>query len=273
MGSYDYIIIGNGILGIHLARYLASRNESYIIVEKSNNVGGRFASRRFKDINLNFGVQSFLWNEDFFIDEVKLGLNHDLLRLKDNRVYAIDTFNTWTKFLARDLNTVKFEVKSITKDGSLHCIDSTDDQRLYGKKIIITAPAPQAYLLVKDLGNFSHLEDVRYIKESFYLFSHQRGDVTNDELEICEIKELKGRFYYLSKIKFFSDKSREVIKEYFDKQVQPLESFAHKWKYSQVDKTCLHKVILEDIFCVGDYYSKGLKGSYESATLFKQKYY
>jgi hypothetical protein len=77
----------------------------------------------------------------------------------------------------------------------------------------------------------------------------------------------------LAKVKFFSEKSREEIREYFDKQIEPIESFAHKWRYSQVENTCLHEDVLEDIFCLGDYYSKGLKGSYDSAALFKQKYH
>jgi len=273
MVKYDYIIIGNGILGIHLARYLTSRNESYVILEKSNNVGGRFASRRFKDVNLNYGVQSFNWNEDFFIDEVKLGLSHDLLKLEDNRVYAVDTFNSWTKFLAKDLNSLKFEAKKITREESLYCVTSTREEVIYGGQIIVTAPAPQAYSLVKDLGDFSHLNDASYLKESFYLFSHYKKDITNSELTVCDVKEINKKFYYLAKVKFFSEKSREEIREYFDKQIEPIESFAHKWRYSQVENTCLHEDVLEDIFCLGDYYSKGLKGSYDSAALFKQKYH
>jgi predicted NAD/FAD-dependent oxidoreductase len=266
MDKYEYVIIGNGILGIHLGRLLKSKNKNYIILEKSKNVGGRFASRRFEDFKFNFGAKSFNWDESFFIDEINHGLSKKQLIYSHGLISPTSTFNEWTKDLANSLNVSQFEVEKI--DSSFNGEYIINDN-VCAQRVIVTAPAPQAYELVKDLGDYEYLKDVSYKKESYYMYSTQNEYEEVEGLTLISSDLNNGLNYFFCSVDLWDEMSREELKVKFDNDINPLESFAHKWRYSKVEDTIDYKQRNPNIFCLGDYYEGEVKGSFNSAQFLK----
>ncbi len=267
VNEFDYIIVGNGILGIHISRKLQALGKSYVILEKSRNVGGRFSSRRFDEYNFNFGVRSFIWDNFFFKEEIDIGLASGDLIMKEDEVFAKDTFNVWTKKLAKELRVKHCEVKEVLKrDDSLIEVHSSCEMLLC-KNLIITAPAPQAYQILNS-HKYNFLKDVVYKHESFYMCESNDKDLCDDELELISKVESKNKYFYFFSIKFWSEKSREDLKLYFDSKLSVINSFAHKWRYSRVLNSVEYKQVDPNIFVLGDFYSSGIFGSYDSAKYF-----
>lgn len=266
MDKYEYVIIGNGILGIHLGRFLKSKNKKYIILEKSKNVGGRFASRRFEKYKFNFGARSFKWDESFYLDEINQGLNKNLLVYNNGIVSPSSTFNEWTKDLATSLNVSQVQVETINSsfNGEYIINDS-----ISAEKVIVTAPAPQAYDLVKGLGDYEYLKEASYTKESYYMYSSESEYREVKGLTLISTDQKNGLNYFFCSVDSWDEMSREELKVKFDKEINPLESFAHKWRYSKVKDTIDYKQIDPNVFCLGDYYEGEVKGSYNSAKVFK----
>lgn len=262
MDNFEYVIIGNGILGIHLARFLDSKNKKYIILEKSKNVGGRFASRRFDDYKFNFGPRQFEWDGFFFKEEIDIGLKNNHLVLKNGLIHSTSTFNEWTKEIAKSLNVLQVQVDNITKteDGKYIINDF-----IGAKNIIITTPAGQCYNLVKDLGDYNYLNEVSYLKESFYMYSSSNSYKDISGLTLINAISKNSTNYYFCSIDVWDESSREELKAKYDSKINPIESFAHKWRYSRVDKTTNYKQVNANIYCLGDYYEGEVKGSYNSA--------
>lgn len=260
---YDYIIVGNGILGIHLARIFESKKLNYIILEKSRNVGGRFSSRRFDDLNFDFGVRNFYWNKDFFNDEIEIGLKDGDLYLNNGKIYAKDTFNVWTKKLAKGLNVQQLHVDSCSRIDSEFIEVKSQSDVLLCRKLILTCPAAQSYDLLND-ERYNALKNVSYSRDIFYMCQTDRSEIIDNELELLNSKFVNDRYYHIFKVKNWSEKTREELKSYFDLRNDIKTSFAHKWRYSKVINTIEYFSIDSDIFILGDYFSGGLKGSYDS---------
>ena len=261
MRKYDVAIIGAGPSGIFCARKLQEAGKKVAIFEKSNNIGGRLATRRFKDHVFNIGVNSFQSTVDELNEMVEAGIENETLIRDGVEVKAHDSITSWTKSLVEKIETHrKHHLESIEvgeNENILHF--SGDDEDVAAKDIVLAVPAPQAIEILKASNlKLSPLSKVSYSSAIFYMVAMDR--------ELGEVKEFKVLqhvkkdldYYLLSFEEDWSEKSKEELREEFDEVFQPVESYVHKWKYAKVDKTISsdHQLGLKDkgIYLTGDYF-------------------
>ncbi len=67
----DCLIVGAGLAGLTAARRLASTGARTVLVDKAKSVGGRLATRRLGDANLDHGAQFFTVRSEDFAAEVE----------------------------------------------------------------------------------------------------------------------------------------------------------------------------------------------------------
>lgn len=256
---YDSLIIGCGISAIHLARDLKAQGEDVLIVEKSRNIGGRIATRRFQGHHFSLSLNNFKATTIELKKLVALGLKSNTLKIKDSKVHPVIDFNSWTKELTKELNPkLGFEVERIKTDDEQCCVSAINGDAIYAKKVILTAPAPQAFNILKKSSLVHHiLNDVEYSRDIFY-FTRTSMPISNQGFQTID-QFRKGDYVY-SQFKYlnWNEKTRAELKEEFDSLFLPLESFAHKWRYSKVVKKIHPRYQLsfkdKHIFLVGDYF-------------------
>ncbi len=178
------IVIGAGMAGLIAARRLQKAGWEVEVLEKSRGFGGRMATRRFEGARFDHGAQYFTLHSMFFrslvetLQDENLAagwcrgfLNTDRLLIMDGyqRFYAPEGMNTIAKFIAEPL-TVHLQ----TQVTHLELSDAgwqvmTADQSYSADAVIITAPVPQAFQLLKkspdltlDIKQAERLKDMKY---------------------------------------------------------------------------------------------------------------
>ncbi|MBL7665213.1 MAG: NAD(P)-binding protein [Bacteriovoracaceae bacterium] len=251
-----FCIIGAGITGVSLANELSD----HVILEKSRGIGGRLAARRLTDISINHGTDSFF---------------HPKLRT------IISDPHSWIKEIATKTNIrTNWEVKFWRKENSHFEIFDTKNNSLVAQNIILTTPAPQTQILLKQSGlNADFLNDAEYKPEiQFMVLVKTPYDATKlDKFLSLKQRKIHGSeellFYHL-KNEFMGDfinRDKDEIKLYFKDMVDGnvLDCHAHKWRYSEVTKTIpsSSQIIYanQNIYFAGDYFEKtGIPGSLSS---------
>jgi renalase len=132
----DYVIIGAGLTGLHIAQALENRNQTYTILEKSKGLGGRVATRRIDDLGLDHGA--------LFLESIDLNLPLKAFSTVLGN-YVPGGMNQIAKFMAKDLKILKEQKVSKLKplDKSWH-LETEEGLILESKNVILTAPLPQA---------------------------------------------------------------------------------------------------------------------------------
>lgn len=255
---YDYIIIGAGLSGIHLAHQLLKKNKSVLILEKSRNIGGRIANRRFHNYNFALGLKSFETKEKDLLHYALKGLKEGSLDYSCAHFFTKNDITKWTKNLLKS-EFIKLSAsvdKFIKRDNFYDIICSEGSYQ--ASSVIISAPSEQASnILRKSSLTLSVLENVEYSKDIFYYCRTKESVVLKEFVKLEE--EYKEGFYYTKfKANDWNELSRSDIKIKCDQELNPLESHAHKWRYSRVLKT-LHpryQISFKDksVYLVGDYF-------------------
>lgn len=256
--NYDYIIIGAGLSGIHLALELIKKNKRVLILEKSRNIGGRIANRRFLNYHFALGLSSFQASEPDLSDYAQLGLSKKQLDYSCSHYFTKDDVSIWSKSLIEKkyIHMSTTVERFIKTDFGFKII--TNKAQYVSEKIIITAPSMQTYDLLKKSGRLlSELKNVEYSKDIFYYCRTEKSISLKDYSKVLE--EAKNGFIYTKfKANEWNELSREDIKLANNKLIKPLESHAHKWRYSRVTKTMhphyqLHFSDL-GLYLAGDYF-------------------
>lgn len=141
----DYVVIGAGLTGLHIAQELQNRNQTYTILEKSKGLGGRIATRRIDDLGLDHGA--------LFLDSIDKNLPLETIST-DLGHFVSGGMNQIAKLMAKDLKIMKEQKVAKLKphDQSWH-IETEEGLVLESKNVILTAPLPQAL----DLLSQNHL--------------------------------------------------------------------------------------------------------------------
>jgi len=256
---YDYLIIGCGISAIHMARELTSQGLNVLIVEKSKNIGGRIATRRFIGHHFSLSLNNFDVENTELQKLVDVGTKANMLEMKNSKICSVVDFNMWTKYLSKDLKLkLSFEVEKIISNQDQCRVVSTNGDGINAKKVVLSTPAPQAFNILKKSSLVHHvLNDVEYSRDIFY-FTRTSIPVSHEKLQT--ISQFRKGDYIYTQFKFnnWSEKSRSELKKEFDSLLLPLESFAHKWRYSKVVKKInpRYQLSFKDkrIFLMGDYF-------------------
>lgn len=158
----ETIIIGAGLSGLLIAKALNALGKSCLILEKSKGVGGRIATRRMDNSALDHGA--------LFLDT--LPEFEDFLKTFHAQ-YLEGGMNQFPKKLSADLDILKnHKVEKIFQADSLWEMITEDGQRFRSKNIIVTAPLPQACLLLESnhlLPVNSPLKNIHYQKALVHL--------------------------------------------------------------------------------------------------------
>lgn len=158
------LIIGAGMAGLAAARELNARGWDVIVLDKGRGVGGRLATRRIDRARLDHGAQYFTATTPDFQAVVQALLAEGILTqwplqrasldnqpATDQPYYVgIDGMNAVAKALSRTLTVRTSEtVVSFRVDGGQWLIGTESGGQYRADALLITAPAPQALMLVQ----------------------------------------------------------------------------------------------------------------------------
>ena len=181
----DIIIIGAGIAGLVLAQKLKGQGVETLILEKSRGVGGRVATRRIEDLGFDHGA-SFMPTYSECLDVVeKAHLTHKM-RFTTAGVFFDGGMNQLPKSLAANLNVLRDQrVLRISRSEGIWSLQTESQESFTARKVILTAPLPQAIELLKANGLSSSFDReigfVEYRKCLMGLFAVQ--DPLNELIE------------------------------------------------------------------------------------------
>ena len=163
MTSTDVLIVGAGISGLLLATRLKSKN---ILLEKSRGIGGRIATRRVNDLGFDHGAPFLI--DDSLLRETLVEFNlENEMRLNPQGIYFENSMTRFPKKLIDGLEIHKStRAEIISKSGRGWTITCDNGETFEAKKIVVTAPLPQALELL-DKNNLPYspeLKSISYLK-------------------------------------------------------------------------------------------------------------
>lgn len=251
------IIVGAGLSGI----FLSKKIDNSIVLEKSNGIGGRLASRRLDGISFDHGAREFKnpWGEE-----------------------TIHTPHQWIKKEAESIECIKnFEVQSLSFSEEGITVLGTKGEIQECDKLILTSPAPQAKAILNRSNlESSFLEEVQYSSKIQFLILANGLHPFQELDQYFDLKKTtitQDKHFFLfemkpEKIDSFIEMDKQEIKELFLGKLdiaQIIDSHVHKWRYSEVIKSIspefqnFHEA--KSVFLAGDYFGdEGVKSAYES---------
>jgi len=148
-------IIGGGLSGIFAAKTLLELGHNPTIIEKSQNIGGRMATRRIGNGHADHGAQFFTVRSPHLQTLTNKWLEENLIKrwFGDDfpRYSATNGMNTFVKYLAIGLNSKLEEQVLQLKPSKLGVIITTQNGNDYlSEAVVITAPVPQALQLLQE---------------------------------------------------------------------------------------------------------------------------
>lgn len=160
---YDVIIIGSGISGLTAANHAQKNGLSCLVLDKGRRIGGRCSTKRAGGAIFNHGAQFFTAKDPEFAALTQQALSSGAVSLWEFGHHApsyqgAPSMRDFPAFLASQTGAqealdVRQEVTitSISRQDGIYQLFDSDKRRYDAKKLIITAPAPQAAKLVAPL--------------------------------------------------------------------------------------------------------------------------
>ncbi len=157
------IVIGAGIAGLTAARFLKDHGVEVLVLERSQGVGGRMATRRIREARFDHGAQFFTARDEQFEKMVHTWIDAGVARewsrgfrnCRDDsfedgypRYCGSDGMVTIPKYLAIPLEIrLNVRVASVSSRDHTWLIRTSDGEEMATSAVIVTAPAPQALTL------------------------------------------------------------------------------------------------------------------------------
>ena len=161
----EVLIIGAGISGLLAGKILSQSGIKVMILEKSPGVGGRMATRRFKQGVFDHGAQFFTAREEKFQQLVDLWIKEKIafewfgsLQKSDDlprsgghpRYRGLRGMTSVAKYLARDLDIyLQTHVKSVSKESDWWVAQTENGEEYIARQIVLSAPIPQSLNLLE----------------------------------------------------------------------------------------------------------------------------
>lgn len=137
----DVLIVGAGISGLHFGLAAQDAGNKVTIIEKSQGLGGRLATRRLEDKAIDHGIQFF--NHQ---DEIAEFLSH----YKINQNYVPGGMTVLAKEMSKNLLIHRSQrADKIAKIQGEWNIETIEGMKYSAERLIITAPMPQAQELLE----------------------------------------------------------------------------------------------------------------------------
>ncbi|MGC6516856.1 MAG: NAD(P)/FAD-dependent oxidoreductase [Candidatus Puniceispirillaceae bacterium] len=152
----DVIIIGSGISGLSAARTLKQSGREPLILDKGRRIGGRCSTKRKDGYCFNHGAQFFTTRDsDFHTLTIQAAERQSACLWSFGHhspaYIGMPTMRDFASFLGRDFDHRQdVKVTNITKDNDLYHLTDEAGTHYSAHHVIITAPAPQAAILVAD---------------------------------------------------------------------------------------------------------------------------
>ena len=171
MSSRRVVIVGAGMSGLVAASELVGAGAEVTVLDKGRSVGGRLATRRIGDARLDHGAQFFTVRTPAFRRRVDDWMDRGLVHVWNHgfetddghpRYVATAGMNSLAKDLAAGLDeaatiecsTLAFGVRPGTGDARWDVV--IDDGTIRPADVVIlTAPLPQSFALLADVGVWS----------------------------------------------------------------------------------------------------------------------
>ena len=265
MEKLDVAIIGAGPSGIFCARRLAGQGKKIAIFEKSRNIGGRLAARRFDGHVFNIGVNSFHSTAEELNEMVEHGIENETLIRDGVEIKAKSSITDWTKGLVKGLDVrLQCRLLKVEPRDNENILHFKNGQTVAAKDVILSAPAPQVVEILdgSEIEVPRQLKKVRYSSAVFYMLAlnHELKELAGFEIlhHVHYAADNDRHYYLLSFLGGWSEKSKEELREEFDETFRPIESYVHKWKYAKVQKRissdCQMALKDKSIYLTGDYF-------------------
>ena len=158
----DVLIIGAGISGLICATELQNSGLQVVLLDKGRRAGGRLSTRDMQGARVDHGAQFFTVRDPRFQNYVDQWINSGVIRewfqhadwdtnaAGYPRYCGVTGMNSIAKHLARTLDVHQSEeVVKLSRRGDCWVANSKNDNKYAAKKLIITAPLPQALALME----------------------------------------------------------------------------------------------------------------------------
>lgn len=287
---FDAVILGAGISGLTLADRLSKVTNNFLVVEKSRGVGGRLATRRDGENLYDHGAQFYkispkhelifdqLWQSSRVVKDW-FTLNDVQYRISPNGMTGL------TKQLAEGKPlSLNREITLIKIENEVVILTCTDQSVIKCRKLFITAPIPQAVILLErsQISVPQNIKDVKYAHALVGLFQFEETiDLSSYQEKISDsifsISRQDSKFCKNSptltvtmtpelSLTYFNDTDEnnlklitDHLKKYLKKEGLILKSQLKKWRYSHPINplTCGYVKLNSQIVLAGDGFSGG----------------
>ncbi|WP_134701809.1 NAD(P)/FAD-dependent oxidoreductase [Ammoniphilus sp. YIM 78166] len=154
---YQAVVVGGGLTGIMAMRTLKEKGiDSILLLEKNVSIGGRLATVRFGEALVDYGAQFFSVRSATFRKSVDQWLQNGLIEHwfgeSHPRYRSVGGMEQLVTYLAQGIELqldVKVEQILEREEGFLLYLE--DGESIYTESLVITAPAPQAVTLLKQV--------------------------------------------------------------------------------------------------------------------------
>lgn len=199
----DFIIIGSGLSGLALAKFINEKKlGSVLVLEKSRGVGGRMATRRTLGTRFDHGAQFYRLKEDsqnYHEYWLKNEVTHEWFRsVLGHHWCANDGMTSLAKIMVSECEVqLEKQIQSIVKHEDGWKLTSDKGEIWECRNLILTAPLPQALLLL-DHSNIQYnleLKNILYTKALIGLLTLKK-DISLNEFGYLEFTE--GDFFSIA---------------------------------------------------------------------------
>lgn len=198
--NYDFVIIGAGVSGLHLANRLVKARKKVLVIEKSRSVGGRLATRRDGSVSYDHGAQFYKIKAN--ASQIEIGSQSPPWNLwfkQEDANYFVfpEGMNKFAKFRSIDLdvklNQKVTKLEPLVKGG--YRVATENGYFYNAEAIVLSCPLPQSLQILNDsmMSYPNDLKSVRYAKALVGLFEpHQPGQ----ELELIKYLQEPDDFIF-----------------------------------------------------------------------------
>ena len=148
------VIIGAGISGLLVARELASRDATMVVLEKSRGVGGRMSTKRVGSAVFDQGAQFFTVRDEYLEARVNCWARNGVVEAwpgtDEQRWVARPSMTGLAKTLAKGLPIKLSQQVQAVRWHESGCweVDIAGGDLVRGERLVLSAPVPQSLALL-----------------------------------------------------------------------------------------------------------------------------